>query len=221
MKRNWTDRLSDYLDGDLTSEERDACDRQLETDAELRQCLEELRAVRDAAREQPGWSAPEEIWEAVSDRIEHETSRRTLMFTIPQFAAAAAILLLLGVGAARLADVAGTGGGGDIGPDVRATVDPAADGVEPRFAATDGQDNYSLFVEDLERRLEAGRGVLDAETVRVLEQSLAKIDRAIDQARYALEQDPNSTYLNQHLASARARKLRLLEDATALVAART
>jgi len=76
-------------------------------------------------------------------------------------------------------------------------------------------------VEDLEGRIEAGRGVLDDQTVRVLEQSLSKIDLAIDQARAALQADPNNAYLNQHLASSRARKLRLLEDATALVASRT
>lgn len=221
MNENWTDRLSEYLDDEMSSEERSACEQRLASDAELRRCLEELIAVRDAARDQPDYTAPEDIWQAVSARIGTETRQRTLMFTIPQFAAAAAILLLLGVGVARLAVVSRIGGGGDVGADVRATVDPVSADVEPRFATTGDRDNYSLFVEDLEQRLEAGRGVLDAETVQVLEQSLGKIDFAIEQARYALEQDPNSTYLNQHLASARARKLRLLEDATALVAART
>jgi hypothetical protein len=52
--------------------------------------------------------------------------------------------------------------------------------------------------------------------VRVLEQNLATIDKAIAQSRQALEGDPGNTFLNSHLISARQRKLALLRRATAL-----
>jgi hypothetical protein len=132
------------------------------------------------------------------------------MFTLPQLAAAAGIVLLLGVSVGRL-----TEGPGASTPAV--TTQVATQSAAP--AAT--RASYAGFVADLEQRLDVGRDVLQPETARVIEQSLAKIDTAIAQARTALENDPNNAYLNQHLASAQARKLRLLEDATALIASRT
>jgi hypothetical protein len=193
--------------------------------------LAELSAVKAAAATQPELVAPEALWDGVRGRIAASdaggatrpgrTRRRTLMLTIPQFAIAAGVMLLLGVGLARMADFADRFRPAGPGAPTTATA-PAASAQAARLAGAGAdRDNYTLFVEDLQARLDAGRGLLDEETVRVLEQSLSKIDTAIGQARTALENDPNNTYLNQHLASARARKLRLLEDATALVAART
>ena len=59
------------------------------------------------------------------------------------------------------------------------------------------------------------------ETVRVLENNLREIDRAIDQCRAALAADPASVYLNSHLANAQRRKLALLRRAAALVSERS
>jgi hypothetical protein len=52
--------------------------------------------------------------------------------------------------------------------------------------------------------------------VRVLEDNLGAIDRAIEQSRQALGADPANLFLNTHLAAARQRKLALLRSATAL-----
>lgn len=222
MDRNWTDRLSEYLDGELGRGESAALETRLAEDAELRRMLEQLRAVRSAAVAVPGHRAPaDELWAGIEARIERggaaaaarpsddRSRRRTLMFTLPQLAAAAGIVLLLGVSVGRLTD----------GPGARtpAVTTQVAQSVAPAAAPA----SYAGFVADLEQRLDAGRGVLQPETARVIEQSLAKIDTAIAQARTALENDPNNAYLNQHLASAQARKLRLLEDATALIASKT
>ena len=76
--------------------------------------------------------------------------------------------------------------------------------------------HYDEAIADLERTLEAGRTNLDPETVRVVEENLAAIDRAIDQCRRALATDPANVYLNTHLADARQRKLTLLRRATVL-----
>lgn len=216
MNTNWTDRLSEYLDGELDGDEAERLESRLAAEPQLRVLLEELRAVKRTAAEQPDFEAPPGLWHEVRTRIEPvrgpATStgsagrRRRLMFTLPQLAAAAGIVLLLGVGIGRVSDPAAEPMG--VGP-----ASPISEiAVGPR---------YPQFVADLEGRLGAGRDVLDPETVRVIERSLATIDSAIVQARTALEADPNNVYLNQHLASARAKKLRLLEDATTLIAART
>lgn len=209
MNENGTEKLSEYLDGSLDKATAGALEARLEDDAGLREELDALRAVRTAAAEQPDSAPDTDLWPQISERISSVAPvkrRRTILVTIPQFAAAAGIMLLLGVSLARL--------GTDAPPAL-----PTVAGFE---SATDAYPaDYSMFVEDLEGRIAAGRGVLDDKTVRVLEQSLSKIDLAIDQARAALEADPSNAYLNQHLASSRARKLRLLENATALVASRT
>ncbi len=221
MNQNWTDRLSEYLDGELDSTACKALESQLANDAELRATLDELRAVTSAAARQIETSPTADLWPDIHDRISAEPAthrRRTIMVTIPQFAAAAGVMLLLGVGLARM--------GLDTRPEpassgVIAELESSTDASFVSNPVTSDPAGYRLFVEDLEGRLEAGQGVLADETLRVLEQSLAKIDQAITQAKAALEADPNNTYLNQHLASARARKLRLLENATALVASST
>jgi hypothetical protein len=51
--------------------------------------------------------------------------------------------------------------------------------------------------------------------VRVVEQNLVIIDHAIEQARRALERDPASPYLHQHLALEMKLKLDLLRRTAA------
>jgi hypothetical protein len=79
--------------------------------------------------------------------------------------------------------------------------------------------SYDSAVDDLERVLAEGRGRLDSTTVRVLEQNLALIDRAIAQAQRAVAADSANVYLNTHLAETMRRKIDLLRQAAALVSA--
>jgi hypothetical protein len=80
---------------------------------------------------------------------------------------------------------------------------------------------YDAAVRDLRTVLNENRSKLDTATVRVLEQSLAKIDRAIVDAERALASDPGNAYLSGHLAQTRLRKLDLLRHAATLTAARS
>ncbi len=78
---------------------------------------------------------------------------------------------------------------------------------------------YDAAVDDLERVLAQGRGKLDSATVRILEQNLAIIDRALAQARQAVAADSANLYLNSHLAETMRRKIDLLRQAATLVSA--
>lgn len=207
-------RLSDYIDGELSREETAALEARLAEDSELRQLVEELRVVKQTAAARPAFEAPADLWRGVERRLGGDTGiRRRLMLTLPQLAAAAGIILLLGVSLGRMSDPGATAV-------EQIAVGPDGPTSELTTAASPGR-NYAAFVADLERRIDEGRDVLAPETARVIEESLAKIDSAITRAQHALENDPNNAYLNQHLASARSRKLRLLEDATTLIASRT
>jgi hypothetical protein len=80
---------------------------------------------------------------------------------------------------------------------------------------------YDETVAELEHILEQHREQLDPSTVEALEQSLAAIDEAINEARAALVSDPANAYLNVHLAETMQRKIHLLSRAAALVRAAT
>ena len=127
---------------------------------------------------------------------------------MPQLVAAGLALMIASGGMVWLARL---GGERTDFPAVLGEVPAAVRPANFADAAFDGA------VADLQQTLEAGRGRLDAQTIRVLEANLEAIDRAIAQCREALAGDPANVYLNSYLAETRRRKLELLRRATALV----
>jgi hypothetical protein len=218
MHEHVTDRLSDYLDGDLPAAGHAQVDAHLRDCDACRRVLDELRSIAGAAAALPGGMPGSDLWPGIAERIGRAPAqalpfaaapRRRFSFTAPQLAAAAVLLMTLSGGLAVLlrpaADPAAT--------DLAATTPAEPADVLPVNLADPGYDGA---VADLERTLDAGRGRLDPETIRVLEANLTAIDAAIDECRRALEADPANTFLNSHLLSARQRKLALLRRATAL-----
>lgn len=73
---------------------------------------------------------------------------------------------------------------------------------------------YAEATAELEAILDAGRDLLDEETLRTVEESLAKIDRAIAEAEEALARDPGSELLHRLLLQHERTRLRILRQAT-------
>jgi len=216
----FTDRLSEYVDDELSPEERASVEAHLAGCVACRMAVEELRAVVSRAASLTDSRPARDLWNGVAARIRQPGARMSpfrravsarLSFTLPQVAAASLALMVLSGG---LVWMARSG-------DRRADIPPVSAQMEgesvtrARFAAAP----YDAAVAELTQTLEAGRAKLDPETVRVLEENLAAIDRAIAQCRRALDADPANVYLNNHLADARQRKLALLRRAAALAAA--
>jgi hypothetical protein len=215
----WTDRLSEYLDDELSPGERAQVEAHLAGCNGCRTVLDELRGVAARAASLPPTPPSADLWPGIAARLERrgsvtpfrERAARRFSFTIPQLAAAAAALMLVSGGAVWLAQY-----GGDttsLRP-VAATDRPDPAAIVPASLA---DQRYDQAIKDLQQTLEAGRSQLDPETVKILESNLAAIDRAIDQSRQALNADPANMYLHNHLAEARQRKLALLRRASALV----
>ena len=222
------EQLSDYLDGELSSFARAELERHIAACAECRTILSELRAVKEHAASLPNMPPREDLWDGVAARLSTAStarvtplrprSPRKFAFTMPQLAAAGIALMVLSGGVVWLAER------GDSRADFPAVA--ASPGEPPANSAAAGPEHaenpslreahYEDAVDDLERTLDQGRDRLDPETIRVLEQNLESIDKAIDQCRRALDADPANAYLNNHLADARQRKLALLRRATAL-----
>ncbi|HVL66118.1 MAG TPA: zf-HC2 domain-containing protein [Vicinamibacterales bacterium] len=216
-----TDRLSEYIDGELSAGEQVEMERHLAACAACREVADDLRELAARAPQLPASAPAADLWPAIAERIAAEPrgrvvpfgrgAARRFMFTLPQLAAAGiALMVLTGSAVLYLTRSAAPARGERI-----SVADQAAAGADVTPVSLADQ-SYDSAIADLEEALEQGRARLDPETVRVLEQNLAAIDEAIAQCRQALEADPANAFLNSHLVSARQRKLALLRRATAL-----
>lgn len=224
MSDQWTDRLSEYLDGELDERERAALDAHLTGCAACATTLGELRRVVGRARALDDRPPATDLWPGIATRIgssigdlARRRARRRVSFTVPQLIAAGLAMLAVSAGGVWIA-VHRPATSIARAPAPR-RVSPAAPASWP--AKVDSSADRALT--ELQDALTEGRrtGRLDSLTVRTLEHSLAVIDTAITEARRALTADPQSAYLNHHLADTMRRKLELLRQANRIAAART
>jgi len=242
VHQEWTDQLSDYLDGELSADERDAVEAHLRTCAPCAAVLDDLKRVVARAATAAARPPDADLWAGIAARIETggaaspgrvmpfgRREARRFTFTLPQLAAAAALLIAVSGGLAW--NAAERIGAADPSvsvaqpPQTPQTADadaasPAAATGAAEFARVENvgmaDAQYDAAVADLEKALKDGRGRLDASTIAIVEHNLQIIDQAINQARDALAGDPANSYLSSHLVEARRRKLDLLRRATAL-----
>ena len=227
MTDGWTDRLSEYLDDELTPAERGALDAHLGSCRDCAATLEDLRAVAERARRLPVRPPAADLWPGIEPRLAGvrwqaaargvtPDATRKFSFTLPQLVAAGLALMVMSGGGVWVLQ---HGGRATSMPPVAAT-DPARDPVRVVTAGM-ADPRYDEAIADLQQALESGRSQLDATTIKILEANLKAIDDAIEQSRRALAEDQENVFLNTHLADARQRKLALLRRATALVGGKT
>jgi len=241
----WTERLSEYLDGDLTPRESAELERHLETCGPCQDVLRDLTALCANAAHLEDAAPAADLWPGIAARIaERPRGLRAriaawlgggarLAFSLPQLAAASVMLIVLSGGGVWLA----IRGGVLPAPGPAVTTSPIASTQTPHNTpsaaarsganAAGGADaqlagynltRYDATIGELQQVLTDNRGDLDSTTVRIIEQNLALIDQAIADARRALAADPANSYLNGHLTQQLQRKVRLLQKATVLVA---
>ncbi len=205
------DELSEYLDGGLPAERAARVERHLGDCAECAALLDELRRVIARAQALDDQPPRRDLWPGVAAAIgAGPRHRRAVAVPIPLLLAAGLALMVLSGGSVLLWTRS----------QPAAAAAPAATAPVPTLeAGTAGAGidrGYAGAVRALESELERGRGRLDTLTVRVLEEKLALIDRAIGEAERALATDPGNGYLAGHLTQTRLRKLDLLRRAAAL-----
>lgn len=237
MSDRWTNRLSEYLDGELSPGERRDIEAHLRECAECTHVLEDLRGVLTRARALGDRPPARELWPGIAERLDAAgaqgnmvvdlTSRRSrpgvkrLVFSVPQLIAASIVLMLLSGGTAWIL----SGGGANVPDSPAAAMDVGSRslvaGQPPGLPATVryGDSEFDAAVAELERIIDEQRDELDPETVRIIEQNLRIIDRAIAQAQRALAQDPMSIYLNEHLTATMRQKLEFLRRAAQMTGA--
>jgi hypothetical protein len=230
MQDEWTGQLSDYLDDELAPDERRRLESHLAGCEACTTTLDELTRVVARARALAPRPPQADLWTGIAARIDARSGAgtrldargwRRVSFTMPQLAAASLLLAALSGGAAwrlhtalvpqapgQAARVAAEGRNDTRGDDafVNARMEPVG------LADT----QYDLAVADLQHAIDTGRGRLDPATVAIVQQSLTTIDRALEQARQAVVDDPGNSYLTSHLVETRRKKLELLRRAAAL-----
>jgi anti-sigma factor RsiW len=224
----WTDRLSEYVDGELTAEERAALEGHLRQCVACGAALADLKRIVGRARALDDRQPDRDLWPGIAARIGAPTAAATepaelrfagrtprrWAFSLPQLAAAGIALMALSGAAAWLLHPAGTAVVLTPQSTPPSVVVPVTAG-----SARPADRSYDLAVAELQQVLAQNRSRLDTTTVRVIEQNLAIIDRAIAQAQRAVAADSANIYLNSHLAETMRRKLELLRQAAALVSA--
>jgi predicted anti-sigma-YlaC factor YlaD len=204
-----TELLSEYLDGELDPE------AERETAAHLAGCpecgalLAELRRVLVRAQALEDRPPRGDLWPGVAAAIgAAQGRRRRVSVPVPLLLAASITLMLLSGGAVALL--------------MRTrTVVPVAESVAPAggsviTAGSEESRGYDLAVKSLTQELAENSANLDSTTVRIVQQKLGLIDRAIADAERALAADPANTYLHGHLTQTRLRKLDLLRRAATI-----
>jgi hypothetical protein len=216
IEGHWTDRLSEYVDGELAPADRAAAERHLARCAECADVLADLRALTTSAGLLPDVAPERDLWPGIRDRLSPRgavsaerarviplASRRRVVLSVPQLIAAGLALMLFSATGVWLA----MGGGSGVEPAL-ATASAARPDVV--LAA------YDPAMADLEAEYERRRDQLDPETILVVERNLAIIDVAIQEAREALATDPSSGFLNAHLAETVRRRMNLLREVASI-----
>ena len=215
MNDQWTNRLSEYIDGELDSSERVALEAHLATCRECRVTLGELRGVVAHAKALEDSPPAADLWPGIATQIrrgavvDRPAVRRRFSFTVPQLLAASIALVLLSAGVMwTVLHSRGQSNNRSVAELQRAP--------NPPITAARWKVQSDLAIAELQDALTVNEGRLDTATVRVVRENLAVIDRAIAQAQKALRHDPGNTYLNLHLANTMRQKIELLRRANAL-----
>jgi hypothetical protein len=116
MSDRWTDRLSEYLDGELAADEARELEAHLEACAECRETVADLRRIIGGAAALRDREPATELWAGIEQRIRREPpevrvvslfdakrERRRVSFSVPQLLAAGLVLALASAGSVWLA----------------------------------------------------------------------------------------------------------------------
>lgn len=226
----WIHRLSDVLDGSLDPDEERAAQAHLAGCTECRETVTELRRLVAEARTLGEISPSRDLWpgiEAALARpdpdvialrsgvaVRRDTAsgglggrRQGVLLSVPQLAAAAAVLVLV----SSLLTVWAR----PDAPEAVTTADPSVGAVRP--ASADGAPpELARELGALTRAMDEARNGLDPNTLRIIEKNLAVIERAIDESRRALALDPANAFLREHLDRAWERKMSYLREAAGI-----
>ena len=213
----YDDLLTEYVDGVRAADRQDdarfaAFERHLAQCSRCQMVVADFTAIREAASVLDEHVPPPRLWAKIASAIETEQLRpwwqRPFAGAFSPWVpvAAAAVLVILTGGAAWIAwrqAAAETPQQGSA---------PTSDTALPLPA----EQHYEEAIAGLQRLADAQNASLDPKTRAVLTANLAVVDRAINESRAALAQEPASVLAQESLLEALDTKVALLQDTVAL-----
>ncbi len=207
---HWSDRLSEYLDGDLSPAERTACAAHLETCPVCRDTLAALAEVRAAVAGLPGIPPSGDLWSGIAERLgtsplglAHVAGPRRITASLRSLAAAAALVAVTSGSLVWFA-LRPSSPGGDS---------PADSTPAPVIALAALDASMDPIIADLEQLLRERAASLDPAVLRGIETDLRAINQSLANIRSALAEDPSNGSLNRQLARLLRAKVDRLRDA--------
>jgi anti-sigma factor RsiW len=217
--------LSESVDGGLPRDARAKLEAHLETCADCRALLADLKRVKAAARALPKMTAPESVWQNVRAGLDMDANqprrapvlqfapRRRMLLT--GLAAAAVLVLAVSAGVYFM-----TRPGAEAPPTPAQTAahENAAPTVQSIEAEIDlAAQHYQKAIAGLETVAREGQGALDPQLAAVLQKNIGVTDQAIAESRAAVRAQPTSDAAQASLFEALQRKVSLLRDTIALI----
>ena len=206
MHEEWTDQLSDYLDGELSAEQQSAVERHLRGCADCTAVLNDLKRV--VARAQSVESRPPQadLWAGIAERIDAgrpstlpgpvgpvttfaSRAPRRIAFTLPQLAAAALVVAAVSGGIAWTLRPSFSGTANAVPYDRSGLADAAsaADGA----AASAADVGHPFRGAESFRSAESGAGSARVETVVMADAqydaAVADLEKAVKNGRGRLD----------------------------------
>jgi hypothetical protein len=202
----FTELLNDYVDGvrprdDAAAVDRAAFGSHLAGCERCQALVADFSRIRIAASTLEEHVPPPRLWTSIAASAESQPRRAFRWSPV----AAAAVLALVIVGATWVAWT--------LRP--AEPREPAAVALEQTPPAP-VEAQYAEAIAGLERLASAQDAALDPQTRTVLQQNLAAIDRAIDESRAALADEPANALAQDSLLDALDTKVALLQDTVAL-----
>jgi hypothetical protein len=211
--------LNDYVDGLLSEDEARAFEKELESNLALRKAETQLRNLLASANRLPKDIQPQpNLWRGIQARLQ---PRRIMVH--PRHAAPGWLFRLALPVAATILVVAGAG----LVVRHMATRAAFTPTVWDRPGADLGvrlisaelrpiETEYRRTTASLREQLEASKEFLAPETVQVIDENLAIIDKAIEEIHTALKKDPGNQRLVHSLIATYDKEVELLEQAVRL-----
>jgi len=206
-----TERLDDYLDGELAEDAFQEVELHLASCPACREEERSLRAVVERAAVLPRHQdPPRDLWPEIAEEI---ASRRRFTM-VSAVAARPAARWTAGLAAAATVVLAVWMVSRETRPE-REIAGPAPQGsVQPIAAGRDGfaeaERDYQRATAELMAALGARRASLSPQTTATIDENLRVIDVALAEIRAALQSDPSSPRLGRLLASTHEKKIETL-----------
>jgi anti-sigma factor RsiW len=201
MTEHIFDLLDDYVDGELSPPDRARVETHLASCAECAQAEQRLRKLLAAAAALPeSIEPPADVWLNVQARTTTKPNARAALWSLRYPLAAAAVVLIIATSTITALLLK------------RTAPAPAPTPNAVTLVALDAAElEYVRIAGELEGALNDRAHQIDPATIKTVRENLVIMDRAIAEARAALQKTPGNAELSRVVSASYRRKIGMLE----------